>query len=534
MAGQQPPAGRSPVHAPRAVVATSQPLATAAGLRVLWAGGNAVDAAVAAAAVLAVVEPHMTGPGGDLFAQLWWAADRRLHGLNASGRAGRGHTPGALHAAGHRRMPASGPATVTVPGAVSGWAALAERFGVLPLPRLLEEAIGHAEEGFPVSPIIARQWAALAPFLAADPGAATTFLPAGRAPAAGEWFRNPELAATLRLLAAEGAAALHEGPLGRRIVAHLRGAGGGLHERDLAEHRAEWVEPLGADFRGARVWQLPPNGQGIAVLEMLRILEPFDLAALGAGSGDYIHHLVEAKKLAFADLHRFVGDPAAMELSAERLLDDEFIAARRRLLDPRRAAPDVAAGTAPGATARSGDTVYLCTADAAGNMVSLISSIYGGFGSGVVVPGTGFALQNRGAGFTLEPGRPATLAPGRRPLHTIIPGFVTRPTGEPWLAFGVMGGPMQPQGQVQVLLELLLSGRDPQAAIDAPRWRHLDGPRLALEPGVPAAARTRLAALGHDLIDGEEEFGGAQAILRLPRGWAAGSDARKDGMAAGF
>src|SRR5438094_783374 len=403
---QQPPrpttlAHRSTVYAPHGMIATSQPLATAAGLAVLARGGNAVDAAVTAAAVLNVVEPQMTGIGGDMFAMVWSAKDRRLYGLNGSGRAGSLMTRDALLAKGHATMPQESVEAVT--------------------------------------------------------------------------------------------------------------------------------------FRGYRVWELPPNSQGVAALEMLKILEPFDLKGLGHNSAAYLHLLIETKKLAYADIARYTGDPAAMSVPTGSLLTDAYAASRRALIDPARAADR----PAPGKPLTASETIYLTVADSSGNIVSFINSLFDAFGSGVVVPGTGFALQDRGAGFTLEPGLPNSVAPGKRPFHTIIPAFVTKPDAQgveqPWMSFGVMGGSMQPQGHVQLLLNLIVFGMDLQDAIDAPRFRHLEGRRVALEAPITDAVRSALAALGHEVTsEAAVAFGGAQAILRLPRGYAGGSDPRKDGMAAGY
>lgn len=522
-------AGRSTVYAPRGAVATSQPLATGAALKILQDGGNAFDAVVAAAAVLNVVEPHMTGLGGDVFALFWSARERRLLGLDASGRAGSLANSDSLLALGFREIPYRGPRSVTVPGALSGWVALLERYGTRSLAQVLEPAIALAEEGFPVSPIIAGQWQGTASVLRQDSGARATYLLGGeRAPRAGEWFRNPDLAATFRTLAREGPSALYGGELGLRIVAHLRAQGGFLTLGDLRAHRAEWVEPLSVSFRGFEVWELPPASQGIAALQMLKILEPMDLKGMGHNSADYLHHLIEAKKLAFADLEHHVADRDHLRGDPRALLTDEYIATRRALLDPRRAREAVPAGDPFG----HGETVYLAVADSEGNMVSFINSVFEYFGSGVVVPGTGFALQNRGAGFTLEPGHPNRMAPGKRPFHTLIPGFVTR-NGEPYMAFGVMGGSMQPQGHVQLLLNHLVFGMDIQEAVDAPRFRHTSGRSVALEPPISNAVRGTLEAMGHRMAEAGS-FGGAQVILRLPRGWAAASDPRKDGMAAGY
>ena len=527
-------AHRSTVYAPHGMIATSQPLATAAGLAVLQRGGNAIDAAVTAAAVLNVVEPMMTGIGGDMFALVWVAKERRLVALNASGRAGALMTREALLAKGHRTMPEETVEDVTVPGALSGWDALLSRYGTITLAQALEPAIGYAEEGFPVTPIIARDWADQTAKLQKDSGARATFLVDGRAPRAGEWVRNPDLARSFRQIAAQGPAALYGGELGARIVSRVRELGGYLTLDDLKRHRPEWVEPISAPFHGYRVWELPPNNQGLAVLEMLRMLEPYDLKALGRNSSAYLHLLIEAKKLAYADLARYVGEPNALTVPPTALLTDAYVAARRALIDTARAADR----PQPGKPLTASETIYLTVADSAGNMVSFINSLYDLFGSGVVVPGTGFALQDRGAGFTLEPGLPNTVAPGKRPFHTLIPGFVTRPDAagveQPWLSFGVMGGSMQPQGHLQVLLNLIVFGMDLQDAIDAPRFRHFDGLRVALEPAIGDDVRQRLTALGHVIVpDSNVAFGGAQFILRLPRGYAAGSDPRKDGMAAG-
>lgn len=528
-------AGRSAVYAPHGVIATSQPLASAAGLTVLERGGNAVDAAVTAAAVLSLVEPHMTGVGGDMFAILWSAREHRLIGLNASGRAGAGMTREVLLQRGRTSVPSDGAEPITVPGALSGWAALLSRYGSISLADALRPAIRLAEEGFPVSPIIAEQWAAQVERLQQDPGAKATFLVEGtRAPRAGEWFRNPDLARSLRAIAEHGPGELYGGGLGRRVVERVRALGGFLTIDDLKRQRADWVEPISVPFRGYRVWELPPNNQGVAVLEMLRLLDTEDLAALGQNTAPYLHRLIEAKKLAFADLAQYIGDPTAMTVPVGDLLSDRFIAERRRHLDANRAA----LRQEPGPAATASETIYLTVADAQGNMVSFINSLYEAFGSGVVVPGTGFALQDRGAGFTLEPGMPNTVAPGKRPFHTLIPGFVTRTAAageEPWMSFGVMGGAMQPQGHVQLLLNLLVFGMDVQQAIDAPRFRHLDGLRVALESPIPDSVRSALAQLGHQIIDlAPGSAGGAQAIIRRDRGWVAGSDPRKDGHAAGY
>lgn len=523
-------AGRSAVYAPEDAVATSQPLASGAGLEVLLRGGNAIDAAVAAAAVLNVVEPHMTGIGGDMFAILWSAKDQELSGLDASGRAGSLVNPEVLRADGYENMPDSGAASVTVPGAISGWVALLDRHGTMSLAEVLEPAIRIAEEGFPVTPIIARQWRDQSAKLARDVGAAATYLFEGtRGPEAGEWFQNPDLAGSFRLLLNEGPDAFYGGELGRTVVDGLAELGGYLTLDDLINQRAEWVRPISIDFRGHTVWELPPAGQGVAALQVMKMMETLDLEGMGHNSAPYLHHLIEAKKLAFADLAQYVADRDHMRVSTDQLLDAAYLDGRRALIDPDRAE----VRPQPGRALTDTETIYLSVADSGGNMISFINSQYGHFGSGIVVPGTGFTLQNRGAGFTMEDGHPNQVAPGKRPFHTLLPGFVTK-DGAPWMTFGLMGGSMQPQGHTQLLLNILVFGMDVQAAIDAPRFRHLDGQRVAIEDPVPEDVRARLRAMGHEVMDGSSsEFGGAQAIIRLDRGWVAGSDPRKDGMAVG-
>ena len=527
-------AGRSTVYAPSGMVATSQPLASAAGLEILRQGGNAVDAAVAAAAVLSVTEPHMTGIGGDMFAIVWLAKEQKLVALNASGRAGSLMTRATLVARGFRAGSQQGVMSVTVPGALAGWDALLRAHGKRTLAQALAPAIGYARDGFPVSPIIAAQWNDEPAFLQRDSAAAATFLPGGRAPRAGEWFQNADYASTLQEIADQGIGTFYGGALGQRIASRIAALDGFVTLDDLRKNRTDWITPMSVDFRGFRVWELPPSNQGIAALEMLKILEPYDLEAMGHNSPAYLHHLIEAKKLAYADLDRFVGDADHLDMPAERMLTDEFIAERRSHLDPMRAQERVD----PGPLRTQSETVYLSVADAEGNMVSFINSIYDYFGSGVVVPGTGFALHNRGAGFTLAEGLPNTVAPGKRPFHTLIPGFVTQTVNgreQAYMSFGLMGGGVQAQGHVQFLLNHFIFGMDVQASIDAARFRHYNGLRVALEAPVGDAVRAALAAMGHVLIEQPAiAFGGAQAIIRLPRGYAAGSDPRKDGMAVGY
>ena len=523
--------GRSTVYALNGVAATSHPRATGEAVSVLRSGGNAVDAAVTAAAVLTVVEPHMTGIGGDMFSQVWWEADGTHLALDASGRAGSRATPEAFAEAGAGQVPVGGPATVTVPGALSGWSALLDRLGTISMAEALAPAIQLADTGFPVSPIVASTWARCEEFLRQDRGAAETFLLDGvRAPRAGEWFRNPDMAASLRSVARDGVEVFYGGALGAKIVDELAEAGGFLTRDDLAAHEADWVEPIGTDFMGHGVWELPPAGQGVSVLQMLRLLESVDLAGMGHNETAYLHHLIEAKKLAFADLARHVSDRGHMRVPVETILDDAAVAARRALIDPAVASPGPPAGAYP----LGSNTVYLAVGDADGNMVSLINSIYDEFGSGIVIPGTGFALHSRGNAFVLDEGHPNRIAPGKRPFHTIIPALLTR-DGRGVMAFGVVGKSMQPQGQVQLLLNLLLFGMDLQESVDAPRFRHMEGLEVSVEPGVPQRVQQELAARAHDLQPPEDVmFGGAQAVMRLESGWAAASDPRRDGCAGGY
>jgi gamma-glutamyltranspeptidase/glutathione hydrolase len=527
-------AGRSVVYAPHAMIATSQPLASAAGLDVLRHGGNAIDAAVTAAAVLSVTEPHMTGIGGDMFAIVWLAREGKLVALNASGRAGSLMTRETLLARGFTPGTQQGIMSITVPGALAGWDRLVRTYGRRSLADALGPAVAYARDGFPVSPIIAAQWAAQTELLRRDPGAMATFLPGGRAPAAGETFRNPDYARTLETIARDGIGAFYGGAIGETVVARLRELGGFITLDDLRRNEPTWVAPISVPFKGYRVWELPPNNQGIAVLEMLRILEPYDLKSMGQNSAAYLHLLIEAKKLAYADLDRFDGDADHLAMPAERLLDDAFIAARRSRIDRQKAQSRVE----PGPLRTASETIYLTAADSQGNMVSFINSNYNEFGSGIVVPGLGFVLHNRGAGFTLTPGLPNTVAPGKRPFHTLIPGFVTRAANgseQPYMSFGLMGGSMQAQGHVQLLLNYFVFGMDIQQAIDAARARHLDGLRVSLEAPIRDDVRSALRAMGHDIVPEDSiSFGGAQVIVRQPGGYSAGSDPRKDGMAVGW
>ena len=515
---------RAPVLA-RHVVATTQPLAAQAGLRMLLAGGNAVDAALATAIALTVVEPIMNGIGGDLYALVWDGS--KLHGLDATGAAPRAWTP--QHFAGRAEMPRSGWDSVTVPGQVSGWAALSQRFGRLPFERLFEPAIDYAERGFPLSPVIAGAWPMLAGLVAEQPGFAEAFLPGGRAPQAGETWRFADQARTLAEIAATKGESFYRGALAERLVAHAAAHGGAMTADDLAAQQARWVDPLSQRYRGVVLHELPPNGQGIAAQMALGLLAHHELRA--PDTADTLHLQIEAMKLAFADLHAHVADPRTMRVQAADLLDPGYLAGRARSIDPRRAAMPAAGQP------RAGGTVYLAAADGDGGMVSLIQSNYYAFGSGVVVPGTGIALHNRGWNFSLEPGHPNEVGPGKKPLHTIIPGFVTGADGSPRMAFGVMGGFMQAQGHVQMVCRHADFGQNPQAMIDAPRFMvHPQTGVVKLEQGVAPDVAAELAARGHRIEGvpwGHLDFGAAQIVLHCGDHWLAASDGRRDGQAVG-
>jgi len=520
------PSQRMPLLA-KNVVATSQPLAAQAGLQALAKGGNAVDAALAAAITLTVVEPTANGIGSDAFAILW--DGEKLAGLNASGRAPAGWTPGRFQ--GRAAMPVHGWDAVTVPGCVSAWVALSQRYGKLPFPDLFQAAIRYARDGFMVSPITAMSWARQAPNLKGFSEFSWTFLPKDRAPRAGERFYCPQQAETLEEIAASKGESFYRGKLAERIALASRSEDGAHTVEDFAAHRCDWVEPISVEYRGYRLHEIPPNGQGIVALMALGILRHFDLAALPVDGADSLHLQIEATKLAFADAYRYVSDPASMEFGAEALLADDYLAARAGAIDMKRAQ-----SPAPGEP-RAGGTVYLTTADANGMMVSYIQSNYMGFGSGIVVPGTGISLQNRGAGFSLKPGHPNLVGPGKRPFQTIIPGFLTK-DGKPVMSFGVMGGQMQPQGHLQMVTRIVDYHQNPQSASDGPRWIVNNDFSVSFEterfaPGVLDELKGR----GHRVVEPEAAmfgFGGAQLVWRLDDGYCAGSDHRKDGHAIGF
>jgi gamma-glutamyltranspeptidase/glutathione hydrolase len=486
-------------------------------------GGNAVDAAVATAIALTVVEPVSNGIGSDAFAIVW--DGRQLHGLNASGRSPAAWTPEYF---GDNAVPAVGWNAVTVPGAVSAWIELHSKFGKLSFERLFEPAISYARSGFLVSPTIAAQWAAMVPLFKSQPGFAEAFMPGGRAPKPGELVTLPDHAATLETIAATNGEAFYRGELAAKLEAHSTANGGAMRASDLAAHRADWVGTLGGAYRGYTVHEIPPNGQGIVALIALGILEHFDMASFPVDSADSVHLQIEAVKLAFADAQSYVADIEHMAVRPEQLLDEEYLHQRATLIDRNRAQP-ASAGTP------RGGTVYLTAADASGMMVSMIQSNYMGFGSGVVVPGTGISLQNRGADFVVTPGHPNRVGPNKRPYHTIIPGFLSR-DGAPVMSFGVMGGPMQPQGHVQVVTRIVDYSQNPQAACDGPRFRWVQGLQVCCETGFPASTLDELSRRGHQLIhtDDYNQFGSCQAIWRLDGGYLAVSDPRRDGQAAGF
>ncbi len=536
-------ASRSEVIARHGMAATSQPLATQIALDVLKAGGSAVDAAIAANAALGLMEPTGNGMGGDLFAIVWDQKTQRLYGLNGSGRSPRALTLEHFQKLGFTHIPPHGPLPVTVPGAVDGWFALHDRFGKLPMPAVLAPAIRYAREGFPVSELIAYYWQRNAAALAKYEGFADIFMPGGKAPAKGQVFRNPALASTLEAVAAGGRDAFYRGEIARKIAAYMQEQGGFLAYEDLAAHRSEWVEPLATNYRGYDVWQLPPNTQGIAVLEILNLLEGYDLKTMGFGSAETLHTFIEAKKLAFEDRARYYADPAFARLPLSGLLAKSYAAERRALIRPQRAARTVEAGNP---ALDTGDTIYLTVADADRNMVSLIQSNYRGMGSGMTPGHLGFVLQDRGELFDLEPGRANTYEPGKRPFHTIIPGFVTK-DGKPFLSFGVMGGATQPQGQVQILMNIIDFGMNVQEAGDAPRVLHegsseptgermTDGGEVSLEEGFAWEVVRELIARGHRVGFDLGNYGGYQAIRYDPVEdvYYGASESRKDGQAAGY
>ena len=533
MAGDRP-AGvpqqtRSAVLARHGMVATSQPLAAQAGLRILQQGGNAIDAAVATAAVLNVVEPMSTGIGGDMFAIVYLARTQELAGLNGSGRSGYAASIDFFTRQGMKAVPTTGVHSVSVPGAVDGWETLLKKYGTMSLTQVLQPAIDYAEKGFPVSEVIAATWEQSVEKLKAHPDTASTYLVEGRAPRVGEIFVQPNLANSLRKIAGGGSDAFYRGDIGQEIVASLQKLGGQLTTRDFAEHRSTWVKPVSTTYRGIRLYELPPNGQGIAALEMLNILEGFDLKSLGHNSAEYLHLLVEAKKLAFADRDTYYADPDKAKVPVEKLISKEYGERQRRRIDTNKAAKAVAPGLS-----EQGDTIYLTVVDKDRNCVSFINSLFHSFGSGIVAGNTGICLQNRAALFSLDPKHPNRLEPHKRPFHTIIPAMAFK-NEKPWLVFGVMGGDMQPQGHVQVLINIVDFGMNVQLAGEAARFRDLEE-GLALESEIGAEVRRKLIDKGHKIVWAVGEFGGYQAIMINPDTGIllGGSDPRKDGCAVGW
>jgi gamma-glutamyltranspeptidase/glutathione hydrolase len=538
-------ATRSVVRAPHGMVAAAQPLAVQAGVDVLKRGGTAVDAAIAVNACLGLMEPTANGLGGDLFAIVWDPKAQQVVGLNASGRAPLALTIDKVKPAENGTIPLYDPQSWTVPGCADGWFTLHSRYGKLPMQDVLAAAIRYAEEGFPLSPVIASDWERSLTRFAKMPGFADVFMPGGAAPKEGQIFRNPALAKTLRALARGGRDAYYKGEIARAIVRYSEQHGGYFAMEDFAAHRSTWDPPISTNYRGYDVWELPPNGQGLAALQMLNILEGHDLKAMGRESADFWHLMVEAKKLAFADRARYYADPAFAKVPVEALLSKDYARQRAALIDMQRAAQADAPGEV--AALNQSETTFLCTADANGMMVALIQSNYTGFGSGYVIPELGFGIQDRGGLFSLDPNHPNRLEPGKRPFHTIIPAFLSK-DGVPLMAFGVMGGDMQPQGHVQVLVNLLDLGMNLQEAGDAPRFYHTGsseptgtamtgGGRLNLEDGLPAGVLDALKARGHVLGQTSAgAYGGYQAIWRDPAtgAYVGATEMRKDGCAMGY
>jgi len=539
----KPFATRSEVIAQHGMAATSQPLATQIALDILKKGGSAVDAAIAANAALGLMEPTGNGIGGDLFAIVWDAKSAKLHGLNASGRSPMSLTLEEFREQGLNRVPPYGVLPISVPGCVDGWFELHGKFGKLDMKEVLAPAIGYARDGFPVSELIAYYWGLSVPTRKDQPFFLETFTTDGKAPAKGEIWRNEPLAQTLEKIAAKGRDEFYRGEMARTIATTVQDAGGFLTYEDLAGHRSEWVEPVSANYRGVDVWELPPNGQGIAALQILNILETFDIAGMDFGSTEYVHTFVEAKKLAFEDRAKFYADPAFADVPVAGLISKKYAADRAKLIDPNRAARRYDAGNP---ALHEGDTIYLTTADSEGNMVSLIQSNYRGMGSGVCPEGLGFGLQDRGELFDLEEGRANTFAPGKRPFHTIIPAFATI-DGKPWLSFGVMGGATQPQAHAQIIINLVDFGMNLQEAGDAPRILHTGssqptgetmttGGVVSLESGIGYEVRRDLTEMGHRLRINVGSFGGYQAIMfdQMKGVYYGASESRKDGQAAGY
>ncbi|AUD79088.1 gamma-glutamyltransferase [Kangiella profundi] len=543
-------ATRSEVIAQHGMAATSHPLATQIALDVMKDGGNAIDAAIAANAALGLMEPTGNGIGGDLYAIVWSAKDKKLHGLNASGRSPLGlsyeQLKTELDKLNRNDLPPYGMLPISVPGAVDGWFELHDKFGKMPMKKVLAPAISYAENGFPVTELIAYYWNLSVPRLSPQPGAfAETFTIDGKAPRKGQIFKNPDLANTYRILANKGRDAFYKGEIARKIDAFMKKEGGYLRYEDFTNHTSDWVEPLGVDYKGYTLWELPPNGQGIAALQMLQILKNYDLRAMGFNTTESLHTLIEAKKLAFEDRAKFYVDTDFSKQPIEELISEEYGKERAKLIG-NRAARTVQAGNP---RLEEGDTIYMTTADKDGNMVSLIQSNYRGMGSGVVTPGLGFVFQDRGQLFSMDPEHANVYEPGKRPFHTIIPAFITK-DGKPFMSYGVMGGAMQPQGHVQILINMVDYDMNVQEAGDAPRWQHMgsteptesqaayltNGGYVEFESGIPQEVLRDLQQRGHDVRFGNGGFGGYQAIMwdKEEGVYYGASESRKDGQAAGF
>ncbi|WP_368562887.1 gamma-glutamyltransferase [Pseudoxanthomonas sp. UTMC 1351] len=539
-------ATRSEVIAPKAMAATSHPLATQIALDVMKQGGSAVDAAIAANAALGLMEPTGNGMGGDFFAIIWDPKTRKLHGYNGSGRSPKSLTLEYFQQKGITDIPPTGPLPVSVPGTVDGWFALHGRFGKLPMKQVLAPTIRYARDGHPVAETVAYYWNRSVPKLSQYPGFKEHFTIGGRAPRTGEMWKNPSLANTLQKLADGGRDAFYKGDIARTIDAYFKANGGFLSYEDLAAHQGEWVEPVSTNYRGYDVWELPPNGQGIAALQMLNVLEGYDFTKISFGSPEHVHLFVEAKKLAFADRARWYADPAFQPAPVAKLISKPYAAQRRKLITMEKPLKEVQPGTPQ--ELQEGDTIYLTTADANGMMVSLIQSNYRGMGSGMTPPGLGFILQDRGEMFVLKPGHPNSFEPGKRPFQTIIPAFITK-DGKPFVSFGLMGGAMQPQGHVQIVMNLVDFGMNLQEAGDAPRIQHegsteptgqntamSDGGVVQLESGYPYETVRTLMDIGHHVEWALGPYGGYQAIRRDPETgvYYGASESRKDGQAAGY
>jgi gamma-glutamyltranspeptidase / glutathione hydrolase len=527
--------GRSVVRAQHGMVATSQPLASQVGIEVLKRGGNAVDAAIAMAAMLNVTEPMMTGIGGDMFALVYWAKTKELKGLNASGRAPRSLSPEYFSKNNIKQIPLRGMGSITVPGAFDGWTTLLDKYGTMKLADLLAPAIDYAENGFPVMEKTAEDWNAEVAVLKRTPASSENYLVNGRAPRAGEIFRQPNLARTFRTLAAGGRDAFYKGPIAKAIADYMRANGGFITLEDLAATKSDWVEPISTNYRGYQVYEIPPNGQGITALITLNILEGFDLAALHSQSAQYYHTLIEATKLAFADRNRYIADPTVSKVPVAELLSKEYAAKRRSLIDSKKAFDSPPAGEIN----LGSDTTYFTVVDKDGNAVSFINSLFDAFGSGIVAGDTGIVFQNRGTAFSLDPKHPNVLAPGKRPFHTIIPAMVFK-DDQLFMSFGVMGGAIQPQGHVQVLVNLIDLKLGLQEAIDAPRYRITTGRNVLLEDELGNGTIDQLLKLGHVKAKPpgvmRSSMGGGQAIMIDPESKTlmGASDSRKDGMALGY